>query len=241
MDNLERAGFLNDLAQLLREQFRRTDQLTFLDEAITLGREVLELRPSPHPDQSLSLINLAIDFWRHHDQTDQVVDLEEAIVLNREVLELGFVPHRHLLSILDLLKAPSLNKPASEFTCAHWSEMAIINSRDALELCCPFHADWPCLLIDCSQAIFGHFNHTQVADLEEAIVVGREALELCPLPHRHRASSLNNLAFQLSRSFDETNKVADLHEAMWLYHEGLELERASSPLRLAILKGLFNT
>jgi tetratricopeptide (TPR) repeat protein len=63
----------------------------------------------------------------------------------------------------------------------------------------------------------------QLADLEEAIVLNREALELLPPPNPDRSISLNNLALVLSKRFDKTGQLADLEEAIHLRHEVFEL------------------
>jgi CHAT domain-containing protein/tetratricopeptide (TPR) repeat protein len=59
-----------------------------LDEAIVLGREVLDLRPQGHPDRSMSLINLAAHLSSRYNQFEAMQDLDEAIVLSREALDL---------------------------------------------------------------------------------------------------------------------------------------------------------
>jgi hypothetical protein len=64
-----------------------------LEETISLHREALQLQPSPHPERSLSLSNLAISLGNLYQRTRGIADLEEAILLDREGLELRPSPH----------------------------------------------------------------------------------------------------------------------------------------------------
>jgi tetratricopeptide (TPR) repeat protein len=65
-----------------------------LEEAISMYREALELRPSSHPDRLDSLHNLGDALSARHRRTGIMADLEEAISLHREALELRLPPHQ---------------------------------------------------------------------------------------------------------------------------------------------------
>ena len=61
-----------------------------IQEAISLNRSALELRPMGHPDRYLVLIHRpckCIEFKRY-DQQDSIADLEEATTLGRASLDL---------------------------------------------------------------------------------------------------------------------------------------------------------
>ena len=79
---------LDSLAGALLIQFRQGDQQSDLDEAISLLRQALELRPPPHPDRSSSLNNLALALSACFDKGGQQSDINEAISLHRQALEL---------------------------------------------------------------------------------------------------------------------------------------------------------
>jgi hypothetical protein len=87
-----------------------------LEEVISLHREAIELRPSPHPKRSFSLNNLAISLGYLYQCTRGIADLEEAILLDREGLELQPSPHPERshslwnlsLSLLDMYEATSI-------------------------------------------------------------------------------------------------------------------------------------
>ncbi|KAH8903000.1 hypothetical protein BR93DRAFT_971944 [Coniochaeta sp. PMI_546] len=52
-----------------------------------------------------------------------------------------------------------------------------------------------------------------MADLEEAIAVGRKAVASTPDDHPDRAAWLNNLGIKLGRRYERTGAMADLKDA----------------------------
>ena len=56
-------------------------------------------------------------------------------------------------------------------------------------------------------------------DLDEAIILGREALILRPQGHLHRSLSLSNLAVRLSNRYYKLGELQDLDEAIVLSRE----------------------
>ena len=77
-------------------------------------------------------------------------------------------------------------------------------------------------------------------DLDEAIVLDREALSLRPEGHPDRSQSLNNLAIRLSTRYKQLGAMQDLDEAIVLDRESLDLrpkghrDRSQSLNNLAI-------
>ena len=57
-----------------------------LDEAITLVREALDLRPQGHPDRSRSLLNLARYFCNRSTRSKQLQDQEELFSLYAQLI-----------------------------------------------------------------------------------------------------------------------------------------------------------
>ena len=56
-----------------------------------------------------------------------------------------------------------------------------------------------------------------VQDLDDAIVLNREALDLCLQGHPDRAVSLTNLAVDLSSQYKQLGVVQDLDDAIVLH------------------------
>ena len=70
-----------------------------------------------------------------------------------------------------------------------------------------------------------------LSDLEDAISLSREVLDLRPPPNRERPESLHNLAFGLHKCFSFTGNVVDLNDAIVLYQEALHLRPSPHPSR----------
>ncbi|KAF8429868.1 CHAT domain-containing protein [Boletus edulis BED1] len=77
-----------------------------------------------------------------------------------------------------------------------------------------------------------------MADLDEAVVLDREALELRPQGHPDRSTSLNNLAVDLSTRYNQLGAMADLDAAIVLDREALELRPQGHPHRSISLNNL---
>ena len=69
-------------------KFEQGDGTDYIDEAIVLDREALELFPPGHPVQSMSLNSPAAGLFTRYKHLGKMEDLDEAIVLGREALEL---------------------------------------------------------------------------------------------------------------------------------------------------------
>jgi tetratricopeptide (TPR) repeat protein len=77
-----------------------------------------------------------------------------------------------------------------------------------------------------------------MVDLDEAIVLDREALGLRPQGHPSRSSSLNNLAVRLSSRYEQLGAMVDLDEAIVLAREALGLCPQGHPNRSMSLSNL---
>ena len=75
-------------------------------------------------------------------------------------------------------------------------------------------------------------------DLNEAVVLDREALDLRPKGHPDRAMSLNNLAIDLIIRYEQLWGVEDLDEAIVLVREALDLRPQGHPARSRSLNDL---
>ena len=75
-------------------------------------------------------------------------------------------------------------------------------------------------------------------DLNEAILLNRDALALRPPGHPGRSASLGNLAVDLSTRFKQLGEMEDLNEAIVLNREALALCPPGHPDRSASLGNL---
>ena len=75
-------------------------------------------------------------------------------------------------------------------------------------------------------------------DLNEAVVLDREALDLCLQGHPDRAMSLNNLAIDLVIRYEQLWGVEDLDEAIVLVRGALDLRPQGHPAQSRSLNDL---
>ena len=113
---------LHSPADSLFVKFQQGGGTNYIDEAIVLDREALELCPSSHPKQFVSLTWLGNHLNTRYDQLGRMTDREEAIMLGRGALVLCTVGHPDRSMALQLGLMKDLN----------W---AIVLAKDALALC----------------------------------------------------------------------------------------------------------
>ncbi|KAJ7839402.1 CHAT domain-containing protein, partial [Mycena leptocephala] len=75
-------------------------------------------------------------------------------------------------------------------------------------------------------------------DIDEAITLHREALEIRAAPHPDRGGSLNNLAAAVQTRFEQWGDPKDIDEAITLHREALEIHAAPHPERGCSLNNL---
>ncbi|RXW23891.1 hypothetical protein EST38_g1942 [Candolleomyces aberdarensis] len=210
------------LADTIRHRAIQTRSLTDLDEAISLAREALEFRPSPHPDRSISLNNLGNALLGRYRLTGNMAGIEEVISVYREALEL------QPLSPLD--RSHSLNNLASALLDRHRRtgimgdlEEGISLLREALEFRPPGHSYRSDSLCNLGNALLDRHRRTGIIDdLEEAIYLFRKALELRPPPNSLRPLALISLVISLPAMYKESHTLSHLQEAIAHCEELLE-------------------
>jgi CHAT domain-containing protein/tetratricopeptide (TPR) repeat protein len=222
---------LHSRARSLVAKFEQGGGTRYINEAIILDREALELCPPGHPMRVDSLTFLAMDVSTRYAQLGATRDLEEAIVLSREALDL--CPQEHpdrLMSLNNLAKC--LTTRYDLLGAMQDLDQAVVLDREALDLCPQGHphrsTSLICLAVDLS---YRYKQLGAMEDLDEAIVLDREALDICPQGHPLRSMSLNNLANRLSTRFHQLRAMEDLDEAIVLVREALDLRPQGHPRR----------
>lgn len=75
-------------AAFLVTKFERGSETVYIDQAIVLDREVLDLFPLSHPSRSVALGQLATHLYHRFKQLGGIDYLNEAIVLDQDALAL---------------------------------------------------------------------------------------------------------------------------------------------------------
>ncbi|TFK23747.1 hypothetical protein FA15DRAFT_705213 [Coprinopsis marcescibilis] len=120
-------------------------------------------------------------------------------------------------------------------------EAAIPFLFNSLHRRAPPHPNRPNSLNNLAIALFTRFNHRgSLEDLEQSIVLHKEALGLRPSRHPQRSVSLSNLANVRMARFEYKPNLGDLEECLGLHREALSLRPSPHPDRSTSLNGLGN-
>ena len=218
---------LNNLASALQIRFEQRGQKNDLDEKIDLLRQAVKFQLPHHPNLSRSLNNLANALLTrftqrgpsHEDDPDDLVDLDEAISLHRQYLALCPLSHPQRSIALHNL-ACSLQIGFEQRRDENDLDEMIDLLRQALKdinLQLPPHPNLYRYMNSLANALLTRFDLSQKNDLEEAISLFKQALDIRPPPHPSRSLSLSHLAHALSVKFAEGGQQIDLEEAMSRY------------------------
>ena len=228
----------SSLASALNCRFRRTSSMKDLDEAISMHRETLFLRPRPHPDHYMSVNGLADALQDRYRETGLMADLEESIAILRDSLPPDSTPHSDHSMSLNSLGFGLWNRFVGTGSMTDLEE-AISISRETLFLLPIPHPDRSMSLSHLGIALAARFRKTDsMTDLEEAILRHRESLVLRPPTHPDHYKSLNNLANSLRDRFRKTGSRTDLEEAILLHRQSLFLRPKPHPGRSRSLTSL---
>lgn len=238
------ATTLSNLSNSLLVHFNQMGRQEDLDDAVSMSRRALELRPAHHPNRPDCIGNCAVALITLFQQTGERLNLDEAISLYRNGLELLPSPHprrsRFLSSLSDALM---VRFEQSGYRDRADLDEAIVINREALGLQSRQHPHRSDSVNNLANALWSRYiediqGGTQ-DDLEEAELLYREAIELSPSPHPDR-TLLSNLANTLAAKFLHTTQREALDEAIALYREALELGHPPLPDRSYTLNNLSN-
>ena len=225
-------------SESLFAKFEQGGGTSYINEAIDLDREALELCPPGHPMRSFSLSSLAIHLNDRYDQLGATRDLDEAIALDREALNLCPQGHPERSSSLNNLAVDLLSR-YKQFGAMEDLDEAIVLVRDALDLSPQGHPNRSVFLNNLAANLSSRYKQLgAMEDLDEAIVLVREALDPLPQGHSDRPNTLNTLAVNLSARYEQLGTMEDLDEAIVLDREALELLPQGHPDRSMFLNNL---
>ncbi|KAF8436541.1 CHAT domain-containing protein [Boletus edulis BED1] len=235
MDSAEQ---LHLRARFLADEFARGGETSYIDEAVDLDREALELRLPGHLERSASVNWLAVHLSDRYSQLGSMRDLEEAIALDREALDLRQKGHPDRSTSLNNL-AVDLSTRYHQLGIMEDLNEAIVLSREALDLPPQGHRDRSMSLNNLAVDLSTRYHQLGITeDLNEAIVLDRKALDLRPKGHPDRLMSLNNLGADLATRYNQLGVMEDLNAAIVLGREVLHLRQKGHPNRSKSLNNL---
>ena len=207
-------------------RYHRDHGVTELKKSIEHFTLALDLLPSDHECCAIALFNLAMAKFINCQVHGTISDLDVSIASYRGALALRPANHPD--------RPGTLLHLAQALLYRHWRLRCESSVADNIEG----------VVVDVEQIFHeGSYEHRAVdlvvqmlkrypsrykqlgvmEDLDEAIVLGREALDLCPQGHHDRSMSLNNLADFLSFRWKQLGAMEDLDEAIVLDREALDI------------------
>ena len=200
-------------------KFQREGRRSYIDEAVNLGNEALDLCPPSHPKRAVVSSSIAFYLHARYKWFKWTRDVDEAIVLDREALGLrpeGHPDHSQSLNNL----AVHLSTRYNQLGAMQDLDEAIVLDREALGLRPEGHPDRSQSLNNLAVHLSTRYNQLgAMQDLDEAIVLDREALGLWPKGHPNHSQSLSNLALHLHTRFRRSRNLKDKEELFNLYSQ----------------------
>ena len=219
-------------------KFEQEGRTSYIDEAVKLGNEALDLCPPGHRKRAVASSSLAIYLYARYQRLKWTKDLDEVIALDQEALGLRPEGHPGRSQSLHNLAVHLSTRYMQLGVMQDLNETIVLN-REALGLRPEGHPDRSQSLNNLAADLSTRYNQLgAMQNLDEAIVLNREALGLRPAGHPNRAQSLNNLAVHLSARYKQLGAMQDLDEAIVLDREALGLLPKGHPDRSSSLNNL---
>ncbi|KAH9485801.1 hypothetical protein JR316_0002716 [Psilocybe cubensis] len=247
MLHVDLATRLDILAELLQTRFMKTQKMKDIEDSMMLCKRAVEVRPAGHADRADSMRNLGEAFrllFKSGCPKAGVDYLHTAILLKR--LYVAMRPPSHpgrSAAMVELAKCLDIRFHLTKEKC-DFTE-AVVLYRQAVTLTSPVHPKWADLLKNFAFTLLDRFEDngfTEEKDVEQAIVIAREALRIRVESESSYELSefLNQLGYALLVRMQHTHTGLDaLEECIALHRRALQLrpephiERVGSLYNLA--------
>lgn len=229
-----------NLNEYLRIRAKRTQSLADLDQVVDANEKLLKEIPLDHPQRPNLLISLSDVLQDRYKKTGSLENLDRAISMAEQATTIEKMPHKlrgHALRLQsellgmrnepgDLVNALILNRKTLEIPAE-----GLINRIDSLMG-----------LSNRLSTVF--YSSGRLSDLEEAIDLAREAVDLAPPNQSHRPAWLHNLALRLKTKAEVAEPVECLEEAIDLERQAIGsvgIDHISLPMFLSGLSECLET
>ncbi|KAJ7037796.1 CHAT domain-containing protein [Mycena alexandri] len=210
-----------ELAIILFEQFRLTDELGYLDESVSHLRSALAHIAPDTPEYMEVLDHLVVVLGSRFQHSADMAYLEEALMHARTALDLR--PDERPYSDV------ALNNIADCLRMRYDHLGQISDLGDAIEIYRRVHIAEPgrrhiSTLMNMAYALVTSFRMLNRADdLEEGLAHYHTALQLCDHDDTARQVCLSNMANALRVAFHHSKQLSDVDEAITCYRQALDL------------------
>ncbi|WP_030154582.1 CHAT domain-containing protein [Glycomyces sp. NRRL B-16210] len=231
----QRAAVHSNLATTLLQRAERTGELEQIDEAVAVARGAFLEAAEGSPLKVGLLANLAAVFRARYQLTGDARDLDEALDAADEALTRTPASHPGRAARASTLTAVLVNR-YRRFGEREALDEAVLVGREALDLAPAEHVHRP---LRCTYLAGAHLDRylsadpagRDLADLEAAVSLAREAVTATGEGDPLRPVALANLAEMLHRRFTESSDRDDLLEAIALARHALASTPEDSPNR----------
>jgi hypothetical protein len=189
-----KATEMSSLSRVTLAKFNQSPQLSSLETAVTLHREVLRNRPKGHHKHLAALRGLAAGLYTRFRYTDDIGNIHEAISLLCMAVEFCHEPdvsRSYLFSYLSAMLATRFSKTGNLLDLFEAKERCrSILAADDLN-----GAGEAIQLLQSASNLFEQFEQLgQVTDLETSILLFRNGIALTPVHNSNRPPAYNNLS-----------------------------------------------
>jgi len=240
---------LGSLAGLLGRRYSRTGAIDDLNEAVQIVQDAVNSDEIDFPLGIERLRTLGALLGKRYTRVGAVSDLEDAIRFTREAVNMAREDEPERILFLNDLGVALGHKYLRLGVIADLEE-AIQVTREAIQAIqkavpatIEVHLSRTLLLDNLGSLLGDRYSRTEaIDDLEEAILVAREAVDTIPegVDGLEHAGRLNNVGTTLSSRFWRFGEIADLEEAIQFIREAVSKIPDDHPDRATIEHNLGN-
>ncbi|EIN13329.1 hypothetical protein PUNSTDRAFT_139906 [Punctularia strigosozonata HHB-11173 SS5] len=204
-----------------------------LDKGEEAAKRSLDLRPPGHPDRHMSFHALSIIADLRFHMTGDLIDLDKAVSFAKEVVALRPVGHPARAAILTNLAGQALSRWQRSDDVADL-ESALKYGRDAVALQPEINTSRSVALNNLAEVLrlrYRRLGNAHLDDLDESILLLREASSMVNPGHWSWTGSLNNLSAALKDRYEQRGDPADLEEMVKLARDSVTHAEPGEHLR----------
>ena len=207
--------YLSHLGTAWLDRFRITNRLADLDNSVTAHLRALATTVPEEEDQAGHLVNYGATLLARFERAGETRDLDQAVKVDRAAAELARTAHKH---------HAAQRSGTRDHDRAAAVQLALRTSLSGL-----------------SAALLSSFDYRRErADLDEAIRLGQEAIDVVPIGDPARPGLQANLAQALTERLMRSWQVADLKEALAYAQTAVDASREGDPALPSCLLSLAN-
>ncbi|EIN03484.1 hypothetical protein PUNSTDRAFT_139480 [Punctularia strigosozonata HHB-11173 SS5] len=236
----ERAlAVMNTLATALVERYQRLSNIADLDKASRLCRSVSALTKKNDINHFQSIANLVVILTLTFEQTSDVVHLKDAVTLSKKALDCAS-PDHYIKALNNFAGVTfHLVKQTGRTELLDEARQHLLNAKKRASSATIEPADVAATISTLSVIHKTAFELLGILDdLNEAIKLSQQSLDLRPSGSPSRDIALNNHATILIMRYEKTGDPEDLRQAIDTYERTLALRPEGHPNRSVSLANL---